>query len=412
MKTRAYVMLGLAMLLAIASVFMARTWIQNQIQPVAQVDQKPQVETTKILVAASQLKYGNKIHREHLRLVDWPVSAVPEGAFRSYEEILGKETKDGAPLKGRIVLRSIEVNEPILATKITGLGGRASLSMLISPGMRATTIRVNDVNGVAGFVLPGDRVDILLTRDPKGGGRKGGKNLTTDILLQNMKVLGIGQDANEDRSKPAVVKAVTLEVTTTQAQKLTLAARLGSLSLALRNVNTVDAFEPVSITARDLKVGEANQAPDPLGAKIMVESTEKKAIVSTTVTTVTKKKKKLPSVRIVRGIKASEYEVEREAPTFSAPAYSKPLNLLPSKLPPTRAPAVTTKLAPLPTKLTAPTLPTTQLVPAQLTLPQQGPAKSASKGEIKTDANATMLPSAEPVSLLKGSSSKSPGDDG
>ena len=118
MKTRAYVMLGLAMLLAVASVFMARTWIQNQVQPVAQVDQKPQVETTKILVAASQLQYGNKVRREHLRLVDWPVSAVPEGAFNSFEEILGEETKDGAPQKDRVVLRSIEVNEPILLSDL------------------------------------------------------------------------------------------------------------------------------------------------------------------------------------------------------------------------------------------------------------------------------------------------------
>ncbi len=89
MKTRAYVMLGLALLLAVASVFLARSWIQDRMQPVAAVQDKPQVETTKVVVAASQLHYGNKIRREHLRVVDWPIAAVPEGSFKSIDDILG-----------------------------------------------------------------------------------------------------------------------------------------------------------------------------------------------------------------------------------------------------------------------------------------------------------------------------------
>ena len=407
MKTRAYGMLGLALLLAVASVFLARSWIQDRMQPVAAVQDKPQIETTQVVVAASQLHFGNKIRREHLRVVDWPAAAVPEGSFKSIDDILGKKeaakneageaaaggkAENDKEIEARVVLRTIEVNEPILKGKITGFGGRASLSTLIAPGMRATTIRVNDITGVAGFVLPGDRVDILLTRDPtasgenrrwagknlqtdilltrdpSGGGRRGG-NLQTDVFLQNMKVLAIAQDANEDRNKPVVVKAVTLEVTPIQAQKLTLAQKLGSLSLALRHVNTVDSIAPQSIKARDLRVGEANLAPDPEGGRVEPQVTEKrKAAVTKTVSKTTKKN--LASIKIVRGLKATEYDVTLEKPTFSAPAYSKPLNLLPSKL-----------------------------APAGIE-----PAKANTEGDGKTafDSDSeVLLPNTQPISLLK-----------
>ena len=439
MKTRAYVMLGLALLLAVASVFLARSWIQDRMQPVAAVQDKPQVETTKVVVAASQLHFGNKIRREHLRVVDWPAAAVPEGSFKSVDDILGKkeDAKKGAgketnkEIRARVALRTIEVNEPILKSKITGFGGRASLSTLIAPGMRATTIRVNDITGVAGFVLPGDRVDILLTRDPAGGGggrRQGGGNLQTDVFLQNMKVLAIAQDANEDRNKPAVVKAVTLEVTPTQGQKLTLAQKLGSLSLSLRHVNTVDAIAPQSIKARDLRIGEANLAPDPKGGRIKAtgggetvlimepqvtepQVTEKRKTVVTK-TTSKKTKKTLSSVKIVRGLKATEYDVTPEKPTFSAPAYSKPLNLLPSKLAPTGGPIVPVAApVPLAPSLLAPKS-LTPMAPAMLSPAVGEPAKSTSEDDGKTalDSDSKVLPNTEPISLLK--SGRRLGEDG
>src|SRR3546814_6537331 len=112
-----------------------------------------------------------------------------------------------------LVLRTLEVNEPVLENKISGFGGKASLAAILSPEMHAVTIRVNDVAGVAGFVLPGDRVDVLLTRDRTGGeGGNVANNLITDVLLQNVKVLGIDQDANQEKDKPSDAKAVTLEV--------------------------------------------------------------------------------------------------------------------------------------------------------------------------------------------------------
>ena len=427
MKTRAYVMLGIALLLAGASVFLARNWVQNQVQPVAAIEDQKKLEITKVIVASTKLHFGNKIRREHLRVVDWPTAAVPEGSFKSIDEILGKEEVDEKTgvkkkAKDRTVLRTIEVNEPILKTKITGFGGRASLSTLIAPGMRATTIRVNDVSGVAGFVLPGDRVDVLLTRDPTSGKRRG-NNLQTDVFLQNMKVLAIAQDANQDRNKAAVVKAVTLEVTPTQAQKLTLAQKLGSLSLALRHINTVNAEAPQSIKARDLNVGEANLAPEPkdpgagtstatVSQPVTFESTapepaESPTVVTTTVTKSTKKK--LMTIKIVRGLKSKEYEVTPEKATFSAPAYSKPLNLLPSALAPAGggvAPEAPWVLSPSPL---APAMPT-MLAP---TMNAPGAAPTADEGgKTALDGTPGILSTSEPISLLNNGGGGRIGDDG
>jgi len=237
--------------LAAGAALLARSWISSQIarqQP--ETEQVKQIDLATVVVATAPLRFGNQLSREHVKLVDWPANALPEGTFTTIEEVID-------PDKPRVVLQSIEPNEPILVTKVTGPGQRASLSTVIAEGMRAMTIRVNDVAGVAGFVLPNDRVDLLLTREVI-------KNQPiTDVLMQNVKVLGIDQKADSPEGKPDVVKAVTIEVTVEQAQKITLAASVGEISLALRDVQNVDA-EPVrTVSLRDLNIGEALVTPDP-----------------------------------------------------------------------------------------------------------------------------------------------------
>ena len=321
MKMRSLLMLGLALVMAGASVFLARNWMQSRIEPQSvQTPIVPQVQLATVVVAATPLFFGNTIRREHLREVPWPADIVPPGAFSSMDEMLVDDSaEDGDPPVERVALRKIEVNEPVLKAKVSGFGGRASLSAVLSPEMRATTIRVNDVTGVAGFILPGDRVDVMLTRSRSGGGGGSGADLLTDVLLQNIKVLAIAQDANEDRNKPGVVKVVTFETTTVQAQKLVLAQRIGALSLALRHVLNVVAETPKTVTLRDLKIGEANVLPGD------TKPPKKTVIVKKT----TKKKEGL-SVRIVRGLSTSSYEVQPERrPLFSTPADSKPLELTP-----------------------------------------------------------------------------------
>ena len=162
---------------------------------------------------------------------------MPKGAFNSISEILvgGK----------RVVLTPVEVNEPVLALKITGAGQRATLSSLVQDGMKAVTIRVNDVEGVGGFVLPGDRVDVVLTRQTDKD------KASTEIVLQNARVLAVDQSADVSADKPAVAKAVTLEVSTDQAQRVWLASSVGNLSLLLRKAGETNAESTKRITLSD-----------------------------------------------------------------------------------------------------------------------------------------------------------------
>src|SRR5262249_19794070 len=153
----------------------------------------------------------------------------------------------------RVVLTAIEANEPILASKITGPGQRATLSATLQDGMKAVTIRVNDVEGVAGFVLPGDRVDVALTRQKDSNGKD---KSSTDVVLQNVRVLAIDQTADERNDKPSVARAVTLEVDTASAQKVALAASVGNLSLILRKAGDALADSTRPITLGDLTGGE------------------------------------------------------------------------------------------------------------------------------------------------------------
>jgi len=317
MRSRAFVMLGLALVLAVASVYLANRWLAAQVggqvgpAPAAVAGAVP-VSMARIVVAATPLPHGGKLRREHVRLADWPADSVPQGAFASIDEIFGAAGDTGADRAERVLLRSLTKNEPILKAKVSGFGGRAILSTMIAPGLRAATIRVNDVNGVAGFILPGDRVDVLLTRDLDAGDRR--RDLVTDVLLQNMKVLGIDQDASEDREKPSIARAVTLEVTQADAQKLTLAQRLGTLSLALRPGAAADVTAPRTITARDLPLGAPMQPAAvsvPVPERAAKRATEAPPAVS--------------SIRIVRGLEPSVYEVVIERP-LAVGAPSAPAN--------------------------------------------------------------------------------------
>ena len=121
---------------------------------------------TRVVVAKDELKYGAQVTRDKLELAEWPVKNVPRGSFKSIQEFYAQHQR-------RIVLEPIQANEPILAGKVTGPGQRSGLSTMLEPGKKAVTIKVNEVVGVGGLVLPGDRVDIFVTNDGKSDERKG-----------------------------------------------------------------------------------------------------------------------------------------------------------------------------------------------------------------------------------------------
>src|SRR5215471_4818060 len=161
--------------------------------------------------------------------IPWAAQELPEGAFMSTAALLNEGP--------RIVLSAVDRNEPVLRSKITGAGQRASLSLLLEPGKRAVTVRVDDVRGVAGFVLPGDFVDVVLISEDPAARRES----YSEILLHHVKVLAIDQVASERQEQPTVAKAVTVEVTAEQAQKILLASNVGKLSLILRQPGDLNA---------------------------------------------------------------------------------------------------------------------------------------------------------------------------
>ncbi|CAN7326341.1 Flp pilus assembly protein CpaB [Mesorhizobium sp. LjNodule214] len=240
MRANTIIMIVLAGVFGVLAVVLANIWLANQRSALAKSDG---VKHDTVVVASVPLKFGDTLTADKLREIAWPVGAVPVGAFKTTKDLLsGEGTKQA--------LQAIGANEPVLATKITGPGQRATLSAVLSEGMKAVSIRVNDVLGVAGFVFPGDRVDVLLTRTVRSDG--GADKSFVDVLLQSVKVLAVDQVADESKDSPTVVKAVTVEVSTKDAQKLTLAAGAGQLSLALRQAAASNGETTERVTLADL----------------------------------------------------------------------------------------------------------------------------------------------------------------
>jgi pilus assembly protein CpaB len=258
------VMIGFAVLFGLLAVFIAQSWLNSQaeMRMKSLEAQKKTIATQTIVVASKSLRFGSELGSMSMREIAWPEGAVPNGAFKKISDVTGKGR--------RVVLTAIEENEPILSSKITGAGQRATLSAMIADGMRAVTIRVNDVEGVAGFVLPGDHVDVALTRQADKAAA------TTDVVLQNIKVLAIDQIADERADKPSVARSVTLEVDLAAGQKLALASSIGTLSLVLRKAGEVAFDASRRITLGDLLGVEPAKLEDMKYATIRVHRPSKK----------------------------------------------------------------------------------------------------------------------------------------
>lgn len=241
MRIIAILVLVFGVALAGGAIFFASKYFNDMKASMAQ--QKP--DTVRVLVAKQKLSYGATIKAENLQWVEWPKAAVPAGAFTSIEALFGKDKK-----QKRIVLRSIEAGEPILDARITEFGESPRVAMNLSEGMRAVSIRIDDVSGVSGFVAPGDRVDILLTRTIDD-------ELVSSVILQEITVIAVDQQSNTEASSPRIGRTVTFEVNTTQAQKLALAQQVGKLSLTLRGFGEGADGPMKPVTAGELSGLEA-----------------------------------------------------------------------------------------------------------------------------------------------------------
>ena len=201
-----------------------------------------------VVVAALPIGRGVVVQPQLLKIVNYPAGSVPLGAFSSVSQLTGGKDVQ------RVALRDLQPDEPVLATRVTPPGGHLNLATTITPGMQAISIHSNDVTGVGGFVLPGDRVDVLLTRTSAAG------VAVTQVLAENLRVLGVDQTDNDETDKPMVVKAVTIEVTPEQAQVITLAQSVGAVSLSLRHVQDVQPLSRTATTVAALGFGAPRAA--------------------------------------------------------------------------------------------------------------------------------------------------------
>lgn len=217
MRLFAIFVLVFGVALAAGSLYYADRFLEERANAISAVP-----GTVRILVANRSLRQGDILGAEHLTWVEWPVTAVPEGAYSSTEALFGDDHQDR-----RYVTRSIEPGEPVLSTRISAPNQAGTIKDKLPPGYRAVSIRVDDVTSVAGFVAAGDHVDVLLTHKPHG-------ELVSKVFLQDVEVLAVDQAIDPERNNPRLARTVTILVTVRQAQLISLALLEGSLSLVLR----------------------------------------------------------------------------------------------------------------------------------------------------------------------------------
>jgi pilus assembly protein CpaB len=237
---RAIMFLILAVALGVGAAFTAQRWLEQQRQtPVGPTTTQP------VAVMRTDLQVGQVVHERELATVDWPSAYVPAGSHG-----------DPAQLEGRVVRRPVSAGEPVLDSALLPVGSQAGLVSVIDPSRRAVSVKVDPVIGVAGFVVPGTHVDVLVTIALDSDGKP-----VTKIVLQDVQVLAIDQKLEEAKEgEPELVQVVTLETSPQDAERLTHAAHNGRLQLALRNPTDREIVETHSVGVADV-LGDRRPAP-------------------------------------------------------------------------------------------------------------------------------------------------------
>jgi pilus assembly protein CpaB len=249
MRRESALALSLAAVSGLFAAIGAYNWAPDQSGlPRTEIVAAPTIPLTTVVVAKEDLAFGTQLAKDKLLEMQWPTASVPKGSFSTIDAFFTEH-------QNRVVIEAIRGNEPVLSGKVTGPGQRASLSTMLGEGMKAVTIRVNDVIGVGGFVLPGDHVDIFMTHDGKAPADKpeAATPAFTDLLLQNLRVLAVDQIADPKKDAPVVARTVTVEASMQDAQRITLASSVGNLSLVLREEgSTASNLDWKRVTANDL----------------------------------------------------------------------------------------------------------------------------------------------------------------
>jgi pilus assembly protein CpaB len=222
-KRRGVLLIFLSLLMAVGAAFVANEWIVARVMP----DQETEDNSTQVVAAAMSIPFATKVEERHLKLVAMPEGLMPEGFFGSAEEVVGK-----------VSTTSIARGEILVTERFRSHTAGSTLAALVNENMRAVTVRVDDVVGVAGFLLPGNTVDVLASR------KVASKRAVTETILRNIKVLAVDQSASTDDNQPVIVRAVTLEMLPGQAEELFRARTEGTIQLTLRNPMEGDYVPP------------------------------------------------------------------------------------------------------------------------------------------------------------------------
>ncbi|WP_417534632.1 Flp pilus assembly protein CpaB [Marinobacterium stanieri] len=245
-KGRTFFLLILSLLFAAGAAFYTNSWLSQQL-PVSTAEA---AEGQPVVYAAMNIPYGQPIERRHLKIKLMPEDLVPENAIT-----------DPADVEGMIPLQDILSGDALRTERLSEHQEGATLAAMIDPDKRAFTVRVNDVVGVAGFLLPGNHVDIIATKE------EGKDNIKARTVLKDIKVLAVDQKARTDKNDPVVVRAVTLELTPYESEVLAKAREEGRIQLTLRNPLSEDVVakaEPPAVQAQSAPAPEPAAKPAPV----------------------------------------------------------------------------------------------------------------------------------------------------
>jgi pilus assembly protein CpaB len=305
MRREVILALGLSTISGFVAVMGVNNWMTSEYAKIMS-HQKPTaatLETTTLVVAKSDLAFGATANRDTLQEVIWPAKTVPAGAFASIDDFLKQQ-------ETRIVLEPIVANEPVLAGKVTGPGQRSGLATMLEPGKKAVTLRTNDVVGVGGLVLPGDRVDIFVTNEAKDLKNADGSIIQpyTDLLLTNVRVLAIDQILDPKHTAPIVGRTITVAVDLKDAQKITLASTIGTLTLVLRENGAKETAEATNrLTLAGLSGDSGDNSTKGTLVPAMAVAPDKKTVAPVDVPN----RADLTKVSVIRATAPTDYSVLR-----------------------------------------------------------------------------------------------------
>lgn len=251
-----------ALLLGVIAAVLAARWMQQRLSAA----ETARSSTAQVVVAAKTIPFGERIKQGDVKTIAWPAMDVPADSF-----------SDPSTVVGRFSNQKLLPGELILAPRVVEASAGNFLSTMIEPNQRAVTVRVNDVIGVAGFLLPGNRVDVLATRINTE------RRAETHTLLQNLRVLAVDQTtAQAGKDEPVVVRAVTLEMNPEQAERLVSATEEGTVQLALRNPDDTSVAlrpaPPATVPLEEPPVEVTAAAPPPAARKAKTSRPSKETV--------------------------------------------------------------------------------------------------------------------------------------